>query len=193
MRVDNTMAYFDYMSTKPKANRVYLAVTNNLQLYIIKRVGAGSWDAFNIDVISSEEHIHSNKKDIFSILGKAVEIDYVCEFDTDDKVSYRKAVMEFMLKGTIGLNIYDVTVEKKIEPQNKRGFAVYKEDGTPWTKEEYNNVLIVSDVTYHEDITHFNPHIKYIFDDGTDEEFMRNWTYQNIDDCTIIEYKDFIK
>ena len=48
MKVDNRLAYIT--THEAKKGKVYLAVTEDKKLYIIKQVGARSWGAFNMDV-----------------------------------------------------------------------------------------------------------------------------------------------
>jgi len=104
MIVDNAN---HFMSTDVAVGgRTYLVVTTDKQLYIVKQVGARSWDAFNMDISADVEHIHSNKLNIFKEIDKKLSVGYVMEYH--DKVKLRKAIMEFMYKGSIGVNNFEI-------------------------------------------------------------------------------------
>jgi len=106
MIVDNAN---HFMSTDVAVGgRVYLVVTTDKQLYIVKQVGARSWDAFNMDLSADVEHIHSNKLNIFKEIDKKLSVGYVMEYNSYDKVKLRKAIMEFMYKGSIGVNKFEI-------------------------------------------------------------------------------------
>lgn len=78
--------------------------------------------------------------------------------------------------------------------EQKRNLAFYKEDGTPWTLEEYNNIM-----TYTADnkcSIHswkvYNNNLKYIYDDESTTYFMHMWDEQNedyINECTKLSYE----
>jgi hypothetical protein len=98
--------------TVARSGKVYLAVTTDKKLYIIKQVGARSWDAFNMDGMSDNEHIHSNRKDIIDVVQNTFNIDYIAEFNNHDKIRFRKSVMEFMAYGTIGVQVFNIEKEE---------------------------------------------------------------------------------
>ena len=192
MIVDNAN---HFMSTDVAVSgRIYLVVTTDKRLYIVKRVGVRSWDAFNMDIMADVEHIHSNKLHIFKEIDKKLSVDYVMEYN--DKVKLRKAIMEFMYKGGIGVNNFKI--ESVTPTAVKRAYAVYKEDGTDWTVEEYKNVLLWSGdfkkVGELDNIVlgDFHPYEKYIYDDESEGNFMNTWSDQSVDKLTKIEYKEIV-
>lgn len=76
----------------------------------------------------------------------------------------------------------------------KRGYAVYKKSGKPWTLSEVENILIALNVPY-EDITNYGvagrETAKYFYDDGSGIPYMRVWSAQNISKCThVVAYED---
>ena len=109
MKVDNPMPYMSGLVAR--SGKVYLAVTTDKKLYIIKQVGARSWDAFNLDTISSIPYIHSSRGEIINEVRNQLSIDYIGEYSDNDKIRLRKAMMEFMAYGTIGVQVFNVEKE----------------------------------------------------------------------------------
>ena len=111
MRVDNPNRFMT--GTVAKSKMVYLVVTTDKQFYIVKQVGARSWDAFNMDLSANVEHIHSNRANVIHEVQEMLTVDYIMEYNVGDKVGFRKAVMEFMLAGSVGVNNFEVNLEKE--------------------------------------------------------------------------------
>ena len=92
-----------------KKGMVYLVITEKTQLYIVKQTGQRSWDAFNLDFCANVEHIHGNRTNILDEVYKQLEVKQVFAYNSN-KITLRKAIMEFSAYGTIGQQSF--TIEK---------------------------------------------------------------------------------
>ena len=83
--------------------------------------------------------------------------------------------------------------------KGKTNFAIFKEDGTPWTQEEYDIVTTAFEDSDFYPIETHEATLKYIYYDGTaDGEKYHFWHEQTsqsftLTDFTILEYNDFLK
>jgi 6-phosphogluconolactonase/glucosamine-6-phosphate isomerase/deaminase len=75
MTVHNAVRDLSKYATAQR-DEVYLAVTTDKKLYVIKQVGARSWDAFNMDAwAGGDEHIHSNRKEVLDAVREKLDIE----------------------------------------------------------------------------------------------------------------------
>jgi len=80
-----------------------------------------------------------------------------------------------------------------------RNLAIYKDDGRPWTQEEYDIISNMCEDGHPANLWEIEPddaNKKYIFDDGDTSKFMHMWAYQskvkNFSNCTQISYTEFL-
>ena len=184
----NEVLHLDIGDVKAKKGYTYLAVTDDKKLYVIKQTGARSWGACNMDArayVLDVENITGNSTNIMGRVNEALNVNYVVRMDALNKIKYRKCVMEFNLAGTIGETEFIAEIKK-----DKRGYAVYKGDGTPWTEEELKKVCYIAG----DDSAGGEAHdVEYIYDDGASTVFMHCWAEQDIEGLTKITYEEFIK
>lgn len=101
----------------------------------------------------------------------------------------------FVLSNGTHLNHFSIThrVLCKTKALLKRNLAFYKRSGTPWTEEEYHNIVKYCGYETDSGISNYAYH-KFIFDDGSPHRFMYMWTKQektmNFNNCTQVAYED---
>lgn len=91
----------------------------------------------------------------------------------------------------VWLKEYFVVLCKKKEQQTlRRNLAFYKRSGTPWTQEEYQNIVKYCGYKTDARISHYK-HDTYIFDNCNPTNFMYAWVSQiNFKNCREVAYED---
>ena len=86
----------------------------------------------------------------------------------------------------------------------KRKYAVYKQDGTPWTQEEYNNVILIfqgaisTEELFRKSISALGAAQTYILDSPDEIEARYHYWYdqqreQDLKSFTKISYEELLK
>ena len=114
-----------------------------------------------------------------------------------DVIQHANKIHEvFVLSNGTHLNPFSVThrVLCKVEqPTLKRNIAFYKRSGTPWTEEEYHNIVKYCGYETDSGISNY-AYRKFIFDNGDPHRFMCIWIKQeedkNFRNCEQVAYED---
>lgn len=99
----------------------------------------------------------------------------------------------FVLSNGTHLDHFSTThsVICKAKSSLKRNLAFYKRSGTPWTEEEYHNIVKYYGYETDARISTYN-YEKFIFDDGNFTRFMYTWgeKHKNFKNCEQVAYED---